>query len=84
MDWSSIGSNIVYPAPAILTDSVGYVLATFLDHVIDITGIHPSDIHLIGHSLGAHVSGSCGSHLKSGKIGRITGERQWTYTQGVP
>lgn len=58
-----------------MTASVGYVISEFLDRLVELTGINPSNIHLIGHSLGAHVVGSCGYHFKSGKIGRITGER---------
>lgn len=75
MDWSSIANTIMYNKPAYLTLSVGKVIAEFLDRLVTHTGTHASDIHLIGHSLGAHVMGSCGSHFKSGKIGRITGEQ---------
>jgi len=75
VDWSYIAENIFLPIPTILTVSVGSVVAEFLDRLIAHTGIHASDIHLIGHSLGAHVMGACGSNLKSGKIGRITGEQ---------
>lgn len=34
--------------------------------------VAPEDIHILGHSLGAHIAGFIGSNL-SGKIGRITG-----------
>lgn len=74
VDWSHIADSIIYPAPAIKTEDVGENIAEFLDRLVQVTGLHPSDIHLIGHSLGAHVVGSCGSSFKSGKIGRITGE----------
>ncbi|KAK3909135.1 Pancreatic triacylglycerol lipase [Frankliniella fusca] len=32
-----------------------------------------SDIHLLGHSLGAHLMGYAGSHLRPYKVARITG-----------
>ncbi|XP_060851334.1 pancreatic triacylglycerol lipase-like [Rhopalosiphum padi] len=73
VDWSCIADDPKYPVPAVLTKAVGSAIANFLDHLVDVTGIDSSDIHLIGHSLGAHVVGSCGYHFKSGKIGRITG-----------
>ncbi|KAE9538554.1 hypothetical protein AGLY_005653 [Aphis glycines] len=73
VDWSSIAEDPNYPVPAALTKAVGSAIAKFLDRLVDVTGIDPLHIHLIGHSLGAHVVGSCGFHFKSGKIGRITG-----------
>lgn len=79
VDWSSIADDPMYPVPATLTRAVGSAIAAFLDRLVDSTGINPSDIHLIGHSLGAHVVGSCGSNFKSGIIGRITGEHLKSY-----
>ncbi|XP_022166001.1 lipase member H-B-like [Myzus persicae] len=73
VDWSKIAEDIIYHKPAILTAPVGKVIAEFLDRMVAYTGTQASDIHLLGHSLGAHVMGSCGSNFKSGKIGRITG-----------
>lgn len=73
MDWSANGVN-EYEESAVDTDAVGSTLAQFLDQLVKYTGLKPTDIHLIGHSLGAHVVGSAGAHLKSGKVGRITGE----------
>lgn len=73
VDWSSIADDILYPLPALLTVRVGKVIALFLDGLVDVGLVKPADIHLIGHSLGAHVVGACGSYFSKGKIGRITG-----------
>ena len=35
-------------------------------------GISPASIHIIGHSLGAHIAGNIGKHL-NGTLARITG-----------
>lgn len=59
--------------PAYLTVQVGSIVAKMLENVVNLAMIDPSDIHVIGHSLGAHVSGACGAAFSLGKIGRITG-----------
>lgn len=66
--------DILYPVPAVLTEAMGLVIAEFLKRLMAATEIMASDIHLIGHSLGAHVMGSCGFQFRSEKIGRITGQ----------
>lgn len=72
-DWNQVSSNYVYPMPAYLTARVGSVVAELLENLVKLAVIDPSDIHVIGHSLGAHVSGACGAAFSMGKIGRITG-----------
>lgn len=74
-DWNRVASNIMYPMPAYLTTEVGSVIARLLENLVNLGAIDPSDIHVIGHSLGAHVSGACGAAFAPGgpKIGRISG-----------
>ena len=47
-------------------------LADFLTVLSTTANISLNSIHLIGHSLGSHISGYTGKFL-NGKIGRITG-----------
>lgn len=72
-DWNRVASNLMYPMPAYLTVEVGSKIAKLLENLVNLAVIDPSDIHVIGHSLGAHVSGACGAAFNLGKIGRITG-----------
>ncbi|KAL1490868.1 hypothetical protein ABEB36_011553 [Hypothenemus hampei] len=73
MDWSAISGNPFYPIPMMATPKVGKHYGKFLNYLVDELGVKPVDIHLVGHSLGAHVSGFAGRTVKRGKIGRITG-----------
>lgn len=50
-----------------------------LDFLVVEFGVSPADIHIIGHSLGAHIAGLAGEHM-SGNISRITGLNNITYT----
>lgn len=75
VDWGGIAAFRNYLLPVLMTSKIGARLAKVLDNIVDLGVIKPEDIHLIGHSLGAHIAGVCGSLMKSGKIGRITGEQ---------
>ncbi|XP_022165983.1 pancreatic lipase-related protein 2-like isoform X2 [Myzus persicae] len=73
VDWGGIASFRNYLLPVLMTSKIGARLSRVLKNIVDLGVIKPADIHLIGHSLGAHIAGVCGSLMKSGKIGRITG-----------
>ncbi|XP_050442303.1 lipase member H-B-like isoform X2 [Adelges cooleyi] len=78
MDWSAISSNRFYLIPALSTKKVGTYMAEMLKNLVNLVNkggstLKSDNIHLIGHSLGAHIAGACGAAFTSGKIGRITG-----------
>ncbi|CAH0548006.1 unnamed protein product [Brassicogethes aeneus] len=50
----------------------GKTLSNFLNWLSN-NGVALDDVHLIGHSLGAHVMGVAGDRVIRGKVGRITG-----------
>ena len=45
----------------------------FIDFLVETTETSFSSIHLMGHSLGAHVVGGAGAAVTLGRIPRITG-----------
>jgi Lipase. len=46
-------------------------------------GLNPADVHMIGHSLGAHTAGYAGQAIEG--LGRITGlDPAEPYFQGMP
>ncbi|XP_032550962.1 pancreatic triacylglycerol lipase-like [Chiroxiphia lanceolata] len=50
---------------------VGAEIAYFVEVLMDEYGYSPADVHIIGHSLGAHAAGEAGRRRPG--IGRITG-----------
>ncbi|OQV25067.1 putative Pancreatic triacylglycerol lipase [Hypsibius exemplaris] len=75
VDWSR--SNIApYVQACGNLRLVGAYVAKFIDHVIKNYGVNPKDVHIIGHSLGAHGAGYAGAIMQekyNATIGRITG-----------
>lgn len=55
------------------TRIVGAMIAFFITRLKNITNARPQDFDLIGHSLGAHISGYAGARIKNPKIGKIIG-----------
>ncbi|XP_028403781.1 pancreatic lipase-related protein 2-like [Dendronephthya gigantea] len=54
---------------------VGAQIAYLIQILNDVTGVRTKSVHIIGHSLGAHIAGYAGKRLarKGLSIGRITG-----------
>lgn len=72
VDWSSIADSALYPIVAYQTKYVGAYIGHFLDALSDRYNVDGNQIHLIGHSLGAHVMGRAASTSKL-TVNRITG-----------
>lgn len=72
VDWSYL-AKMSYAEAIENTWFVGQFLSHFLDWIILESGLNVDDIHIIGHSLGAHIAGVAGYNVKMGVIGRITG-----------
>ncbi|XP_044010092.1 pancreatic triacylglycerol lipase-like, partial [Aphidius gifuensis] len=70
IDWSSISKEKYFKAVN-ASYSIGYKVAEFIDFFKIIKNISLNDVHILGHSLGAHIAGYAGYFL-NGKIGRIT------------
>jgi hypothetical protein len=61
---------------ALSTRTVGQNVAYVIDHMVRKHNVSLSDVHVIGHSLGAHAAGHSGMYVRSSqgkKIARITG-----------
>lgn len=78
VDWSKLARGPLhrYFSASSYVDEVGEIVATELGSAFMEGGVKGEDIHLIGHSLGAHVSGNIGRALfeiLGQKVARITG-----------
>lgn len=71
MDWSAL-CKFEYFTAIKGAQLAASALTNFVDFLNRI-GIENDNIHLIGHSLGAHVAGVASDVLKNGRISRITG-----------
>ncbi|CAL1681435.1 unnamed protein product [Lasius platythorax] len=84
IDWSAGGNTWNYYKAAVNTRIAGYRISQFIEHVTNATisneGPDASNwgpLHLIGHSLGAHICGMAAKELKGRRsrwtVRRITG-----------
>ncbi|XP_067848517.1 lipase member H-like isoform X2 [Heptranchias perlo] len=71
VDWNRGATTINYPVAVANTKKVAAILKPVIDNILE-NGGSLDLIHMIGVSLGAHISGFVGS-MFDGKIGRITG-----------
>ncbi len=71
---TQINISLLFQAVA-NTRLVGAQIAYLIEVLNDVTGIPTKSVHIIGHSLGAHVAGYVGKRLtrKNFTLGRISG-----------
>lgn len=70
VDWSK-GNGFPYTQATANTQVVGAEIARLIGALVRDRGVKPGSFHLIGHSLGAHISGYAGERIPG--LGRITG-----------
>ncbi|XP_037958062.1 phospholipase A1 VesT1.02-like [Teleopsis dalmanni] len=73
VDWSSKAETINYAASVLRVPGVGKQVANFIDFLYTSGGMSFGNLLVMGHSLGAHVSGFAGKNVKYGRIHQITG-----------
>ncbi|KAI5639763.1 lipase domain-containing protein [Phthorimaea operculella] len=71
VDWSDLASSLYFTS-ANGVPSVGQYLGDFLVWLLDTAGGNWDQVHLVGHSLGAHVVGNAGRRTGN-RVRRITG-----------
>ncbi|XP_058462346.1 pancreatic triacylglycerol lipase-like [Malaya genurostris] len=69
-DWSSI-AGMAYSTARELVRPIGYRIGVILDEFMHRMSINYDQLHVVGHSLGAHVAGNVGKYF-GGRLARIT------------
>lgn len=70
-DWSP-AANLDYPNSRRAVSKVALVLAKQLQQFLARHNVSHEAVHVIGHSLGAHIAGRIGQYF-NGTVGRVTG-----------
>jgi len=71
--WEKGAKVPMYHLAATNTRVVGALVAFFMNQLAETYKISNDKFYIIGHSLGAHVSGYAGKRLHDPKVSRITG-----------
>ena len=79
VNWTSI-DTIFYPSARNHVPRIAQRVAYLLDFLRVVYGVPLSSVHVVGHSLGAHIAGQAGSKVQWGRVGRITG--MWVKVPG--
>ncbi|XP_052774574.1 pancreatic triacylglycerol lipase-like [Mya arenaria] len=72
VDWGRGADKSDYDQAAANTRVVGALIAQLLTALRDFRSLNYKDVHLVGHSLGAHIAGYAGERMNK-SVGRITG-----------
>ncbi|XP_017488892.1 PREDICTED: phospholipase A1-like [Rhagoletis zephyria] len=72
VDWSDKATSNYVTSKSKVSE-VGKQVAAMIDFLYKEGGLSFDTLHVIGHSLGAHISGFAGKNVKNGRIQQITG-----------
>uniref|UniRef100_A0A146MBK9 Pancreatic triacylglycerol lipase n=2 Tax=Lygus hesperus TaxID=30085 RepID=A0A146MBK9_LYGHE len=72
VDWSKDARSL-YNTARNDVPAVGKVVAKFIDRLVAETRVKAELLHIVGHSLGAHIAGVAGLNIQSGLLMRVTG-----------
>lgn len=74
INWHEV-DTLYYPGAAARVKSVARQQGTFITFLVKDLGLRGEDLHIVGHSLGAHIAGLSALHVEAEDftIGRITG-----------
>lgn len=78
VDWGKSAMHSFYLIMIHRAKIVGIEISKLIDKLVDQHIVTSDQIHLIGHSVGAHAMGVAGHFAKSGKVARITGKHSYT------
>lgn len=73
VDWQTLVPSPWYNFAVENAFKVGNYTAGLIDWLNTEKGLHPSQVHIVGHSLGSHTAGFTGKYVTSGQVARITG-----------
>ncbi|XP_059470065.1 lipase member H-like isoform X2 [Neocloeon triangulifer] len=73
VDWQKLAAGPWYLSAANNVRPVGMALAQLIDRLVNIKAIRLDTLHLIGFSLGAHVTAVAAKYMTVGRVPRITG-----------
>ncbi|KAI4461685.1 lipase [Holotrichia oblita] len=89
VSWGKHSKNLIYPTVVKAVRSVGQHVGDMITEISSKYNVPIENFHLIGHSLGAHISGFAGKTIlnqRNLKVGRITGlDPAWpSFEKAVP
>ncbi|XP_044014117.1 lipase member I-like [Aphidius gifuensis] len=70
-DWGEISKDLLYPVVVARLHNVADQISHYIEILEHTMSFDVDNLHIVGHSLGAHVAGFVGSHFH-GTIRRIT------------
>lgn len=83
MDWRQYSTDLTYAGAKLRAKHIAKDIANVLKKVTYNMTVGVQDLHLVGHSMGAHITGFVGKILIDPMVPRITGKSTATPGRGT-